>query len=37
MKAATDEITAAYDFVVAVAKLQQALGLPIDPLAGVRW
>ncbi|MFH1466381.1 MAG: TolC family protein [Pseudomonadota bacterium] len=34
-KAATDEITAAYDYLVAVAKLQQALGLVVDPLAGV--
>jgi outer membrane protein len=34
-KAATDEIVAAFDYLVALARLQHALGLPVRPLDGV--
>lgn len=35
-KARADHIGAGYDYLIALARLQDALGLPIDPLAGVR-
>jgi outer membrane protein len=34
-KAATDEIVAAFDYLVAIARLQHALGLPIEPQRGL--
>lgn len=34
-KASTDGIVAAFDYLVAVARLQHALGLPVQPLAGL--
>lgn len=34
-KAATDGIVAAFDYLVAIARLQHALGLPVRPLDGV--
>jgi outer membrane protein len=34
-KATTDEIVAAFDYLVAIARLQHALGMPIDPMGGL--
>ena len=34
-KAATDEIVSAFDYLVAVARLQNALGVAVDPYRGL--
>ncbi len=34
-KAATDEIVAAFDYLVAIARVQRALGMPVQPFEGL--
>jgi outer membrane protein TolC len=34
-KAATDEIVAAFDYLVAIARLQHSLGQPVQPMEGL--